>query len=275
MLINTFSKSLQHIHDLCSYERTRQLLPDIARDSRLYLGELSGMHTAIMDYHGESIDRLQVDQPRWPASFATQFDQLSANSIRDWPTNRGTIWTTGLRDHTQHEAATGPLRQGWRNEEVPAQPPQPRLDHDDWEVELRPMAYAPSQSLLFGSLQNEASHGPILPPSSAGSTLFHSGINGTTFPTIPSNTVIVDNHSINTINTIMNYCPCTNASEIVGGPQSDENAQSEVFTLSLPEKDRSAQSHFVQSSRGQSHGSLTITNGKFVRHAAGEYRHPS
>jgi hypothetical protein len=253
-----------------NFYQTLPGIPDYASD------ELSGMHTAIMDYHGESIDRLQIDQPRWPASFATQFDQLSANSIRDWPTNRGTIWTTGLRDHTQHEAATGPLRQGWRNEEVPAQPPQPRLDHDDWEVELRPMAYAPSQSLLFGSLQNEASHGPILPPSSAGSTLFHSGINGTTFPTIPSNTVIVDNHSINTINTIMNYCPCTNASEIVGGPQSDENAQSEVFTLSLPaEKDRSAQSHFVQSSRGQSHGSLTITNGKFVRHAAGEYRHPS
>jgi hypothetical protein len=243
-------------------------------------GELFEIHTATMDYHGELIDHLQGDQLQWPASFPTQgdldLDQISANGGGGWPTDQVTIGTVGPYAYTQPDARDETPGQDWPNEGVPAQPPQSRFNHQElhhnWDVELRATAYAPPQSRqsygsdisrqLLGAGQNEASYESFFPSSSANSAIFYPEVNGTILP-IPSNTLTVDNRSINTIDTVMNHFPYSNASSIMGDSRFDGNSHLEAFT-------RSAQSGFVQSSRGQSHGSFTSTNSKFVRHAAGE-----
>lgn len=240
----------------------------------------SEMHPATMNYNGESINYLQY-QIQWPASLAMQsdlnFGRTSAISSDDWPTDQRTIWTPGSVHHAQQDAHTETLHQGWSTEEVPARPPQPRYNHPgahpDWEVEPRPAAYAPPQSRqsygsnnsrqLLGAGQNDASHGSFFPSSSANSAIFYSEANGTSFP-IPSYTVIVDDRSINTIDTLMDYCPYSKVSNIMGDPWSDGNAQSEAFTsASSGWKYQSALSGFVQFPWGQSHEPSTSTKSKF------------
>ena len=235
-------------------------------------GELSVIHTATMDYHGESIGHLQGDRLHWPASFPTQGDldlgQISANGGGGWPTDQVTIGTVGPYAYTRPDAHDETPGQDWPNEGVPAQPPQSRFNHQglhhNWDVELRPTAYAPPQSRqsygfdtsrqLLGAGQNEASHESFFPSSSANSAIFYSEVNGTILP-IPSNTVTVDNRSINTIDTVMNHFPYSNASNIMRDSRFDENGHLEAFT-------RSAQSGFVQSSWGQIHWSSTSPQGE-------------
>jgi hypothetical protein len=192
------------------------------------------------------------------------FGQTSAIRNGDWST-----------DHAQQDVHTETLHQGWSSEEIPARPPQRRYNHPgvhpEWEVGLIPTPYAPPQSRqsygsynsrqLLGAGQNIASYGSFFPSSSANSAIFYSEANGTSSP-IPSNTVIVDNRSINTLDTLMNYCPYSNASNIMGDPRFDGNARWDAFTSLSAEKDRSAQSGYLRFPSGQSHGTSTSTQGE-------------
>jgi hypothetical protein len=105
--------------------------------------------------------------------------------------------------------------------------------------------------------------------------MYHPKINGTSLP-IPSYTVIVDNRSTNTLDTLMNYCPYSKASNVMRETQFDGDAHSEAFASSSSAlKDQSALSGFVQFPWGQSHVPPTSTKSKFVAQMAVSNRRSS